>query len=305
MKFHHVIFTRFAIKNIFGRDINVHNDDYISSRLTLLKIFCLPAIQSQSLQDFSWVIVVDDGLPESWVAELKQLMRKRARSFIIKYPGNQRASDTTWISHLIPRDTEYLTTSYLDDDDSVPENFVEQVRHNLYKSHSKKCLNPMKIIAFGQTIQWDMIFSEDAPFGYRCPWHRQGVQATSCGFSLCCKYPELGTTVFGMRHRAAFNYLSFDEGPRFPDIADFRERLIRRCDSMGLRFEEPHTDNWSDISRIVGPALASNHMTNSEANRIVETKPAYLKVEGRGSFSEFAIDWIELMRNIEQFKTND
>lgn len=309
MKLDHLIFTRFSLTDVFPgvkNDIDPLAPEFLAIRDGLLRMVCLPSVLSQTGQDFAWIILIDADLPASWRATIDEIAGSRERTHVVEYRGNKTAAETTWLKHLVLPETEYLITTILDDDDSLPTGYVEAVRNRVIEFGNEPQPPAAIILAAREIIQWDLLFSSSTPYGFRCPWHRPEAQASSCGFSLACKFPEISMSVLGLKHRMAFDYLAVGEPAGHRLVTAFRRKLLRQCRSAPRHpiVDAPRFENV-DMSRLIGPVLMTNHSQNAEQSRLFEQKAAYEPVSGRETFDGFSIDWDAVDEHSSFFRVDD
>ena len=294
MKLDHLIFTRFSLRDVFPQvrsRIDPLDPEFLELRINLIRMISLPSILSQTDQNFAWVIVVDNGLPPEWRKVIEEIASTKKRAHVVNYCGNEQAWEIDWVRHLILPGTEYLITTLLDDDDSLPINYSEMLQNRVRQG----TWPPAMILAASQITQWDMKFSSSAAYGYKCPWHRTQTKASSCGFSLACKYPEISLSVLTLKHRSAFNYLAFSEAPSHDTVSRLRSGLFRQCEAAGLDIiSASSADLIVDMSEIVGPVLMTNHRKNAEHQRLSERKEVQETVEGPTTFENFSINWAKV-----------
>jgi len=295
MKLDHMIFTRFSLRGIFPQTIgriDPLDPEFLQLRISLIKMISLPSILSQTDQNFAWIIIIDPELPSEWRKIVEEITSSKDRSHVVEYCGNELASKTDWVKHLVLPETDYLITTLLDDDDSLPVTYVEQLKNRVVKTEQNLGEFPAMTMAASQIIQWDMKFSPAAHYGYKCPWHRKQTKASSCGFSLACKFPEISLSVLNLKHRWAFEYLRFADTAAQETIKEFQGELLQQCKATGLDiFSKPSDDMIVDMSSLVGPILMTNHAKNAVQTRISEEKETYEKVEGPTTFQNFSINW--------------
>ena len=265
---------------------------------------CLPGILSQNNQNFGWIIIIDKDIDLKIKDEIINLVKKKKRAHLYEYEEGTNLGSTEWLRPYFIKSPDYVITTNHDDDDILPENFVDSVRSHLEELEQEETLPAIKLIGARQILQWDLIHSKKAPFGWKSPWHR-GYFPSSCGFSLLSKYPEANLCELGFAHSQAENYIDFSSPPKNKHIAFHRERLIKALDNCN-----ENTKTWSkddlffDISRLCGPVLITNHSRNAQFERLYEKKAAREKVAGPKSFSKFAIDWEFANKDIKHFKKN-
>jgi len=140
MNFDHVIITRFSYQFNPNKPIpDLLSDHRLYRRFQLFETFCLPSILNQSCQNFHWIILIDQNLPQKYRERLDILTENRrgdAKSgHTLIHPWNHldRLSQTRWIGNLIPLEKRFLITSRVDDDDSLNQNFVHRIQYDFKK----------------------------------------------------------------------------------------------------------------------------------------------------------------------------
>lgn len=100
----------------------------------------------------------------------------------------------------------------MDDDDAAPSNFTYVIHEHLRQLAQSNSIPPFKTFTAKNILQWDMIFTKKAPYGWLSDWHRK-IKTVSCGFSLLGKYPAYNFSVMGLDHAFAENYFNLHQFP--------------------------------------------------------------------------------------------
>ena len=178
------------------------NPDRLATRFFLLEMLCLPSIQSQTNQNFTWIILVDPNLNGPSVNKLEELVSQRPNTILHQHIPTIDFLSLDWLVPYMEEDVDYILTSNFDDDDTASENFVSHLHEKIFDQAAKNKLPVMKTYGFREIITWDIVSSDKHPFGTISPWNRK-TKVSSCGFSFLCKYPEYDINAMGMEHRYA------------------------------------------------------------------------------------------------------
>lgn len=179
--FQHVIFTRFNLRNGFGRKGQV-SDDWMAHRCEIFERYCLPSVQSQSCGNFRWLVFFDEATPAVFRKRIEcytgcsQLTAIFARSF------DKHTRRAALDAHL-PRSSKYLISTRLDNDDALSTDFVFRIQA-AFRSQRFEFLN--------------------VPHGY--VWHEQRVFAYAHPSNAFLTLVERNTdvqTVYCAMHSAA------------------------------------------------------------------------------------------------------
>jgi hypothetical protein len=179
----------------------------------------------------------------------------------------------------------------LDNDDAIPDNFINALHAHLYEVEEMGTLPPFKIVGDRQIVQWDLLTSQKAPLGWKSPWHR-GDYAASVGFSLLCQYPQYNFSVLKLMHIHAEDYFDWASEPTDCDVIACREAFRSAAESNDENICAWSTeDTFYDISKDVGHVLMSNHFRNSQISRLYAKKSYREKVVGPETFPSITLGW--------------
>ncbi len=283
-------------------------------RFVLFEATALPGILSQTDQDFDWVLVVDPNLPDSYRARLSRLIQNRPRTFVINFDVELPLGNIRWLNQFWEGSApDFVLTTNVDDDDTLPENFFRALKDNVRLAYRLGELPSFKILATKNYVQWDMLFSREAPLGWKAAWHRAskglgwdfGVWPTNVGFSLCCRFPAYDVSVLGIDHAVAefaVDQATNDLGFRTPLLKSFR----RRFSDLAIASQES-TESWSrdthffDLGTETNTVVIGNHRIN-DSRRLEEVKPEREIVTGPDSFPGIPIDWNIIRENQSLFR---
>ena len=314
MKPQHFIITRFSyrakgvLKRVNGPDFpgsgNPLKTKHLEHRFRLFEMICLPSIQSQTNQNFSWILLIDAELREAYRKKLERLVKFRDDIHLHIYNPSERLERLSWLKPYIKNDPTHILSTNLDDDDALPKNYVQLMHDDLEAHNEQGALPPLKIFGATRIEQWDLHFLPKAPLGYKCPWHRT-AKVSSCGFSLLSPLDKSGVCVLGLRHIYTDKYFDFSADSTDPNVKFFREGLA----AFDWEPEEKSSLNadklFYDVSEDSGPVLMSNHCINNETERLYELKETYQPVLGEASWPGIELNWDCAKKYSKYFKKNN
>src|ERR1035437_5930051 len=138
----HYLLTKFNVPIASANPPGVHGDiDWLRGRWDLFQRYCLPSVQSQSTQEFSWLIFCWSGTPP----EIRRLLDNlQNASPLIRVVYTATSPTPAQLHRLFaPADQpvgSYLLTSRLDSDDALAVWYLERIRHAAEEAVSKQAL---------------------------------------------------------------------------------------------------------------------------------------------------------------------
>jgi hypothetical protein len=132
--FKHFLFTRFNLRfddwELTRSGNSVLNEDWLTERFRLFKMYCLPSVLNQSNQHFTWFIFFDINTPEIFKQEIKTLQEQYSnlQPVFIESGKNFRSSIAETIKSNISEDDKYVLTSRIDNDDIIHKDFIATVQ---------------------------------------------------------------------------------------------------------------------------------------------------------------------------------
>lgn len=317
-RFQHLVITRFSIRptmtstdrNELRRTLEPLLGSFdpltprsLDHRFRVFEVACLPGVLAQTLQEFTWVIAVDRDLPAQYRERLARLVSERPRTVIHSYDPLEPLGDVDWLRPYVEQPApDYLLTTTLDDDDALPPRFAESIQQLVTERGDQ--LAPVETFGATDLWEWDLEVTDDAPLGYRAPWHRDAIPVVSVGFSLLARYPTYELTVMRLPHNEAQHVLDWDTPPRDPRIEEIRSVMQAGAarDGDSLR-DFAASETFHDWVPLAGMPTMTNHQINVEGTRLHEAKER-TAVTGAESFPNAAIDWDALDRHAPHFQTN-
>lgn len=135
---HHYILTRFNLalwtKDKAGKEIG--DTGWLERRMRLFETFCLPSVASQTSKDFEWILLLDENTPEVYLDRIKGYKERCRQIRPIKVRSGYGAHFakifqsvvTDSLSRCGAEEGDLCLTTYLDNDDSIARDFVEDVQ---------------------------------------------------------------------------------------------------------------------------------------------------------------------------------
>jgi hypothetical protein len=252
----------------------------LSRRFDVFEATCLPSILGQTRNDFVWVLIVDEMLPPAYRLRLEQLVSGHAQTVLHSYSEDDDISSLGWLVPYIEGSVDYVLTTVLDDDDMLSTGFVESVRRHLDGVQSQGELPWLLLMGCDHTLQWDLVGTKRAPFGYVKPWERRspaGRFPVSTGFSVLSKYPETNLSIFRFWHHLAPLYFADEEAiGKMDDRARAYLNQVRTQWSIGGGLADRELvagvgkSSYHWISADTAQALVVNHGGNKQIMRLFE-----------------------------------
>lgn len=156
--FQHFLITRFNLvysNSVFTRDRfgkNTQTDEWLAKRFQLFEDYCLPSIKAQKgVEGFRWLVLFSE---DSTPLEYKQKVSKYSleNEFFIPVYIPDGANNKDWVLKAIlehlDKETSFLVTSRIDNDDSIHENMLKIVQENFHEQEDE-------ILNFNKGIQYD------------------------------------------------------------------------------------------------------------------------------------------------------
>jgi hypothetical protein len=311
MKFEHFITTQFSYRDparfgplsrldtIFESD--PLNPKKLAQRFRLFETACLPSVLAQSTQDFSWILIIDRALPPELRERLRDLVAAKRRVFLYEFEDHETTTGPRWLDRFLEGAPDYVLTTQMDDDDALPRGYCAALHQHISETADAGPLPPLKFLGSRKILQWDLACSEQAPLGWRSPWHMGGGVA-SCGFSVLSRVANRNFNSLKLSHSHADAYLDFSVPAQHAGIERRRESFIQ--------FFEDHGDsvgNWDpadlfhDMGTDVEAVVMTNHGSNRQFARVHRSKADHQKVTGAESFPDVVIDWASAEANAAHF----
>ena len=312
----HFVITQFCLRDprrqrrrpmdpLAPRNVDLH--------LRLLETTCLPGLRAQTNRSFTWILLIDRALGSEARQRLRAMTRGMDRVRICEYRADvpQRPERLAWLAPLWADPPGAVVTTINDDDDSLPRRYVEVVQSHVRELAARDRLPPFKVIGARRIVQWDMVFTPDAPLGWAKPW--QGAAVASCGFSLLCRHPAFAVNVLGLTHKFAETYCDFAAPAPVEHVRRVRQWLRHAEREARAGRLAIGRDAFFDASRDAGAVVMGNHGGNVQQRRLSWRPPTVeheglapsqdhrRRVRGAATFPDAEIDWQAAQRHRRYF----
>ena len=279
MTLEHFVITRFCLRDFRRlrrhaglapfRTMDPLAPRTVGLRLGLLETTCLPALKAQTSRDFTWVLLIDRDLGQAARRRLRNMVWGIDRVRIVEHRAGSplRLERLGWLRPFPAGAPDHVVTTLNDDDDALPRRWVEVVQSHVRGLAAQDRLPPFKLIGARGIVQWDMVFTPDAPFGWAGP-HCGVASVASCGFSLLCRWPAFDFSVLGLSHVHAEAYGDFLEPPPNERVRLVRQRLLQAARAARVGRIPSGRDIFFDASRDAGAVVMSNHGGNFQPWRL-------------------------------------
>ena len=132
MVIHHFILTRFNLL-LWNKDKEgnkVRTKGWLKHRFALFEQYCLPSIQSQTCQNFEWIVLFDSTTPDRYKERIVE-WQKECPHLIPVYvePQNGRYFAEIFRQEVVKRlNAQRVITTYLDNDDALSLRLVDDLQ---------------------------------------------------------------------------------------------------------------------------------------------------------------------------------
>ena len=133
-QFNHFFLTKFNVRS-FPELRPGCEPAWLERRFNLFDQYCFPSVFNQSNQNFKWLVFFDIDTPEPFKQKIADYAKKWANFVPVyldcplpygKFPDQVR----TVVRQYIPSDSEYLITTWLDNDDAIHKDYVQFIQDN-------------------------------------------------------------------------------------------------------------------------------------------------------------------------------
>jgi hypothetical protein len=129
MSYAHFIITRFNLRRE-ASDGRAIDPGWLRQRFELFERFCLPTVQAQTVQNFRWLVLLDDQTPESALRRIDCYAKWPVLTPVFFAAGEREQARRAVEEQLGGSRPRALLTTRLDNDDGVCRTFVETVQRH-------------------------------------------------------------------------------------------------------------------------------------------------------------------------------
>jgi hypothetical protein len=303
----HVVITRFSYRHsgnhgsgpVWKLQVDPLDPRRLDSRFLIFEVTCLPSLAAQSCQDYDWIIIIDQKLPDSYITRLRRLIADRPRTVIHTHSADDNLRGVGWLKPYVMGQPKYLITTNVDDDDALPRQYIEALQCRALEAPLDRDLPSFKVLGTRKALEWDLKAIAGAPLGTMSAWHRTpngNPSVVSCGYSLLALYPIYDCSVLGLPPHI-FAEQIFDPSCHSRRCPEVREQFRRAAATHGLRFPQSTAGCFEDLGTVTGPVVMTNHPFNDQQTRLTESKIRRVPVRGPQTFPDSSIDWQKAIAN--------
>jgi Putative rhamnosyl transferase len=122
----HFLLTRFNVRVNYDSQRTGVNPEWLAHRFDLFEKYCYPSVRSQTNLDFKWLVYFDSETPQAFRQKIQKY--SEWQNFIPVYLNTEFTDEINRqvVSEYLNKNTEYLITTRLDNDDAVCRSFVQK-----------------------------------------------------------------------------------------------------------------------------------------------------------------------------------
>lgn len=153
MNIDHVLLTRFNLPSPGVESLVRAQEGWLRDRQILFEKYCLPAVMSQSIKNFQWIIYFDTQSPE-WL-KLRVAELACDGDFIAIYRDEvPHATLLEDLRRVTGASREGLLTTNLDNDDGIASDFVERLQKAVQNQNRTAIYVVNGLIQRGNRLYW-------------------------------------------------------------------------------------------------------------------------------------------------------
>ncbi|MDB4160800.1 putative rhamnosyl transferase [Bacteroidia bacterium] len=138
LNYKHFIITQFNLRN-FPKSENNEYEKWVNwtrNRIILFKKYCLPSVLNQSEKDFTWLLYLDSETPQEFLGFIDEMNEyPNIEVFLCSGAEGFQNHYMDAAYQKIDKDTRWIVTSRMDNDDAVHRNMVKIIQQELEFKH--------------------------------------------------------------------------------------------------------------------------------------------------------------------------
>lgn len=248
--FLHYLIIRFSINlagaNIFRKDRNPLNPEYLEKRFSLFTQFCLPSLKNQTNKNFVLILIIDPELKMEYRERLLVLTRNIGFSTqLVEYKGSfdlnylLNPNEIDMIKKTQNRTgKQYICTTRLDDDDALNPNYFYYTQREIQALiDTKLFFKPfIHTLVYGNYL---MVKNK------KCYLRKIRKPRLACGLSLINTLNDK-TTIYSKSHHG----WDTDEYPQYSNLHEnmYFVLIHEKNDSQRYEQEKDNLDDFISVS---------------------------------------------------------
>ena len=193
----HFLLTRFNLRLWWKEDKHrqaIQTEEWLEERFRLFDSYTWPSVRCQTNQDFKWICLFDEETPEKWKARIRQYQEAWTGFIPVFCDKAKTRYFREGFAHLAykyaDKDDPKLLTTYLDNDDCLHHDFVEDIQQRTKKIPIKS------VISYKYGLQ----YYEEMNLAVRIPYPNNHFLSYVEPLAKDCK------TIWGFWHFSIFKY---------------------------------------------------------------------------------------------------
>ena len=127
-RYTHILLTRFNLQYLQDDTLGIQ-PEWLEQRCALFETYCLPSIQHQTCQDFTWILIVDERTPEPYLSRILAYQERMNQLSVICVPFYPETEALyREIGAKYGNKDTILISSRVDNDDRLAEDYMMQVQ---------------------------------------------------------------------------------------------------------------------------------------------------------------------------------
>lgn len=141
MSLQHFILTRFNLDTPFSKNEIFLDENWLNTRLELFEKYCLPSIQTQTNQNFQWLVFMHPETSGSFKKRLSNQISTLPNARLIELTSFQEGNLINALQNLTEKDYSHLLTTRFDSDDAIHPDFVSCLHKAVELNNERNVLN--------------------------------------------------------------------------------------------------------------------------------------------------------------------
>lgn len=135
----YLILTRFNLQFEADRHPGIQ-PEWLDERMQLFRQYTYPSVKGQTMQDFDWVVILDENTPTEYLKQLEQL-KADCPQMQLRFAGYQADYNPLYAQIGAQYATQTLVSIRLDNDDQIAPDFLEQLGKQVETNSSDRIIS--------------------------------------------------------------------------------------------------------------------------------------------------------------------
>lgn len=129
----HYLITRFNLRNEDWKTSKsgslVLTEEWLKNRFLLFESICIPSVQNQTNQQFTWLVFFDENTPQKYKQKITGYSRIFS-NFIPVFINGMPEFLPSIQTEIKKSNSEYIITSRIDNDDCISKDYIDEIQKN-------------------------------------------------------------------------------------------------------------------------------------------------------------------------------